>query len=141
MVNFNSVLLIGRLTSDPEVRMIPDGTPVCSFRLAVNERYKRRDGEPGESVCFVQIEAWRALADICSKYLTRGREVFVLGKLRHSQWTTAEGQKRSRLTVTARTVQFMGGRRKAEGSGSEAAPEPDAAEPEAEREEEGSAAF
>lgn len=127
MANFNSVMLIGRLTADPEVRMTADGTAICNFRLAVNEKFKRRDGEAGESTCFIQVEAWRALADICGKYLTKGREVFVLGKLRYSEWKTDEGQKRSKISVTARSIQFMGGRRgnNGQGAGADVSLEPE----------------
>lgn len=112
MVDFNSVLLLGRLTEDPEVRKAPDGSSTCRFRLAVAERSRRRgghSGESGESVCLVSVEAQRTLAEVCSKYLTKGREVFVLGKLRYGSEQTSDGARRCCLTVVARSVQFMGG--------------------------------
>jgi single-strand DNA-binding protein len=124
MANLNSVMLIGRLTRDPELRAIPNGAAVCVFRLATNEEWKRPNGEPGKRTCFVDVEAWRRLGEICAEYLKRGREVFVAGKLRFDSWEAKDGTRRSKLKVEARTIQFLGGRRKTDDGAAEA-PEPE----------------
>lgn len=109
MANLNSVMLIGRLTRDPEVKTIPGGASLCKFGLATNERYKDDGGNPREVTCFVEVETWRKLAEICGRYLKKGREVFVAGKLKFHSWEAKDGGgKRSRLTISARQIQFLG---------------------------------
>ncbi len=125
MANLNSVMLIGRLTRDPEVRSIPSGATVCAFGLATNEHFKRPNGEEGKSTCFVEVEAWRRLGEICAQYLTKGREVFVAGRLRFSSWEAKDGGRRSKLTIEARQIQFLGrGRASAGDDGASEAPRP-----------------
>ena len=134
MANLNSVMLIGRLTRDPELRTTPAGAAVCVFRLATNEEWKRPDGELGKRTCFVDVEAWRRLGEVCAEYLKRGREVFVAGKLRFDSWEAKDGTKRSKLKVEARTIQFLGGKRPP-GQGASEAPAAGAqVEPETEEE-------
>lgn len=111
MANLNSVMLIGRLTADPELRQTPSGAPVCKFRVATNHVYKKADGEKGERTCFVDVEAWRRLGEICAEFLRKGREVFVSGRLTLDQWQDKSGGKRSRLKVTAFQVQFLSNRK------------------------------
>ena len=138
MANLNSVMLIGRLTRDPQVRSIPSGVTVCSFGLATNERFKRPNGEEGELTCFVEVEAWRRLGEICAEYLSKGREVFVAGRLRFNSWEAKDGGRRSKITVEARQIQFLGAQRRGDnGDGAAEAPrpgEPVAEEPEVENE-------
>src|SRR5688572_23626078 len=121
MASLNRVLLIGNLTRDPEHRYNPSGTAVAKFGLAVNREYTDKgSGEKKETVCFVDITAWGRLGEICNQYLTKGRPVFVEGRLEFSSWETKEGDKRSKLEVVAETVQFLGGRKDgAEGGGGE----------------------
>jgi single-strand DNA-binding protein len=125
VANLNSVMLIGRLTADPELRSTPAGVAVCRFRLATNHTYKKADGEKAERTCFVDVEAWRRLAELCAEYLKKGREVFVGGRLTLDQWQDKSGSKRSRLSVTAQQIQFLSSRRRTEGAdGAADAPRP-----------------
>lgn len=108
MVNFNRVILAGNLTADPELRYTQDGIAVCSFNIAINEVYNTPSGEKREEVTFVPITIWRKQAEICAEYLKKGRAVLIEGRLQLDSWTDKNGQKRSRLRVVARRVQFLG---------------------------------
>lgn len=108
MAFYNRVILMGNLTADPELRYTKDGTPVCSFRMAVNEVYTTPSGEKKENTVFVPITIWRKQAETCAEYLKKGRSVLVEGRLKMSNWTTSDGQKRSRLEITAGNVRFLG---------------------------------
>jgi len=124
MASLNKVLLIGNLTRDPELRYIPSGTAVAKFGLAVNRDYTdRASGEKKESVCFVDITVWGKQAEICNQYLSKGRPVFLEGRLEFSSWETKEGDKRNKLEVVAERVQFLGGRKDGEGGGAPASRE------------------
>jgi len=116
MASLNRVVLIGNLTRDPELRYIPSGTAICTFGLALNERYKQGD-EWKEKPVFVDINVWGKQGENCSEYLGKGRQVCVEGRLNFSQWETDEGQKRSKLDVTADRVVFLGSRGEPAGSG------------------------
>jgi len=111
MANLNRVFLIGNLTRDPELRYIPSGTAVASFGLATNRIYTTQDGERKEEVCFVDIVTWSKTAENCANYLSKGRPVFIEGRLQLDTWETEDGQKRNKLKVVADRVQFLGGRR------------------------------
>lgn len=110
MANVNKVLLIGRLTRDPELRYTPNGTAVCDFGLAVGRKWKSPDGSWKEETCFVDVTVWQKQAENCAEYLKKGREAFVEGRLVLDQWQAPDGQKRSKLKVVALNVQFLGGR-------------------------------
>jgi len=110
MANLNRVLLIGRLTRDPELRYTPSGSAVTEFGLAVNRNFKDSSGERREQTCFVDIQAWGRQAEVINEYLRKGRQVFVEGRLDFSSWETPEGQKRSKLRVVVENFQFLGGR-------------------------------
>jgi single-strand DNA-binding protein len=123
MASFNKVLLMGNLTRDPELRYIPSGTAVAKFGLAVNRDYvDKQSGDKKESVCFVDITVWGKQAETCNQYLTKGRPVFIEGRLEFSSWETKEGDKRSKLEVVAERVQFLGGRKDEGGEGGGGAP-------------------
>jgi len=117
MASLNKVLLIGNLTRDPELRYIPSGTAVANFGLAVNRAYTNQEGEKKEDVCFVDIVTWGKTAENCANYLTKGRPVFIEGRLQYRSWETDDGQKRSKIEVVANNVQFLGGRREEDASG------------------------
>jgi len=106
MAGFNKVILIGHLTRNPELRYIPNGTPVASFGLAVNRKYKQGE-ELKEEVCFVDIVVFGRQAEHCSQYLTKGNGVVVDGRLQQRRWETEDGQKRSKHEVQAQTVTFL----------------------------------
>ena len=108
MANLNKVLLIGRLTRDPESRSIPSGTVVVSFGLAVNRVYNRRDsGEKVEETCFVDVEAWGRVGETIARYMSKGRSIFIEGRLKFDSWER-DGQRRSKLSVVAENFQFLG---------------------------------
>jgi single-strand DNA-binding protein len=106
MANLNKVLLIGRLTRDPETKYIPSGAAVTEFGFAVN-RYYTVNGERKEDTCFIDISAWGRLGEQVTNYLRKGSQAFIEGHLIFSEWQTQEGQKRTKLRVTAETVQFL----------------------------------
>ena len=111
MANLNKVMLIGNLTRDPELRVTPKGTAICQFSLAVNRKFKDESGGEREEVTYVDIEAWSKQGETIAKYCTKGRPLFVEGRLRLDQWedkTTKE--KRSRMKVVLENFQFLGGR-------------------------------
>lgn len=111
MADYNSVVLLGRLSRDPELQYAPSGAPVCSFSVATNQRYTKSDGQKAQSVTFVDVVAWRRLAELCSQFLKKGRQVLVSGSLKQERWTDATTQKmRSRLKVVAREIKFVGPR-------------------------------
>lgn len=111
MANLNRVLLIGNLTRDPELRVTPKGSSICQFGLAVNRTFKDAAGQQREETTFVDIEAWGRQGEVISKYCTKGRPLFVEGRLRFDSWEDKNtGQKRSRLSVVLENFQFIGGR-------------------------------
>ena len=115
MASLNKVLLIGNLTKDPELRYTPNGTAVTNLRLAVNRKFKDRNGELKEDTCFLTVTAWDKQAEICNQYLQKGRAVFVEGILQSRSWETSDGQKRSTIDVRAERIQFLSGGPKGEG--------------------------
>ncbi|MFH1287463.1 MAG: single-stranded DNA-binding protein [bacterium] len=104
----NRVFLIGRLTRDPDLRFIPSGTAVVNFGIAVNRLYKTTSGEKKEEVCYVNIVAWKKLAELCGEHLKMGSPVLVEGRLQSKSWETKDGQKRSNLEVVADKIEFLG---------------------------------
>lgn len=108
MAYLNKVFLIGNLTRNPELRVTPKGTPICSFSLAVNRQFRDDDGNAREEVTYVDIEAWGKQAELCSKYLAKGSPCMVDGRLRLDSWEDRQsGQKRSKLKVVLDNVQFL----------------------------------
>lgn len=105
-ININRVILAGNLTRDPDVRYLPSGTPVTSFRLAVNRRFKGKSGDVDET-CFIDVKVYGKQAESCGEFLSKGRNVLVEGYLRLEQWDS-EGGKRSKHVVVADRVQFLG---------------------------------
>ena len=106
MASLNSVILLGNLTRDPELRSTPNGTSVASFGLAVNRRYRQGE-EQREEVCFVDIVCFGRQAETASEYLSKGNLVMIEGRLQWRSWETPEGQKRSKHEVIANNIQFM----------------------------------
>ena len=109
MADYNSVVLLGRLARDPELKYAPGGAPVCTFSIATNQHYTKSDGQKAQSVTFVDVTVWRRLAEVCSQFLKKGRPVLVSGSLEQDRWVDAKTQQpRSRLKVLAREVKFVG---------------------------------
>lgn len=109
MASFNKVILAGNLTADPEKRYIPSGTAVAELRMAVNERYKNKEGEWVDTPVYVSVEVWDRQAETCCQYLSKGSALLVEGRLKFDQWEDKDsGSKRSKLSVRGERVQFLG---------------------------------
>lgn len=110
--NFNKVILMGNLTRDPEMRVLPSNMPVASFGLAVNDRFKNKQTDQWEErPNFIDCEAFGRTAENIGKFFSKGKPIFIEGKLRFDQWEDRQsGQKRSKLKVVVDTFQFVGGR-------------------------------
>jgi single-strand DNA-binding protein len=108
MANLNKVLLLGNLTRDPELRYTPKGTAVADIGLAINRIWNNEQNQRQEETTFVDITLWGRQAEIAQQYLTKGRGVFVEGRLQMDTWEDkTSGQKRSKLKVVAENLQFM----------------------------------
>lgn len=106
-MNLNKIMILGNLTRDPELRQTPTGQSVCSFDVATNRIWVSPAGEKNQKTEFHRIVAWGKLADICGQYLTRGRLVFVEGRLETRSWQDKEtGAKRYRTEVVAESMQM-----------------------------------
>lgn len=119
MASYNRIVLMGNLTRDPQLSYTPANTAVCKFGLATNRRWRDRDGETREEVCFVDCTVFAKGAEIFNQYMSKGRPVLVEGRLQFQQWTTPEGEKRSKHEVIVENFTFLGGRG-GEGGGREA---------------------
>ena len=108
MANFNKVFLMGNLTKDPELRYTPQGTAVVNLRVAVNRRFRDRNQELKEEVCFITAVVWDRQAETCNQYLHKGSPIFIEGRLQSRSWEDNAGQKRSVVEVRAERVQFLG---------------------------------
>jgi single-strand DNA-binding protein len=105
----NKIVMMGRLTRDPELRYTPKGTAIAKIAVAVNRVWTNEAGEKKEEVTFVDVEVWGRTAENVSQYTRKGRPILVEGRLRQDQWDDKQtGQKRSKLLVVAETVQFLG---------------------------------
>lgn len=107
--NFNKVILGGRLTADPELKQIANGTPVVSFSIAVNRRYQSKDNGQ-QQTDFFNVTAWRATAEFVSRYFHKGSSICVSGSLQNRSWTDQNGQKRYATDIIADEVYFVDSR-------------------------------
>ncbi len=107
--NINRVILVGRLTGDPELRALPSGTSVCNLRLACNGARKGPEGEYTEKPNFFNISAFGALGETVHRYMSRGRRIAIDGRLSWREWEVPEGGKRQAVEIVAETVQFLDG--------------------------------
>ncbi len=110
MASFNKVLLMGNLTRDIELKYTPSNQAVANIGLAVNRRFKSRDGEAREETVFVDCEAWGRTAEVMNQYLNKGRPVFIEGRLKLDQWQDKDGSNRSKLRVVVENFQFIDSR-------------------------------
>lgn len=120
--NFNKVFLMGNLTRDVELRHTSGNQPVANLSIAVNRRFRTQSGEQRDETTFVDCEAWGRTAEVMSQYLSKGRPVFVEGRLRLDQWQDQQGQNRSKLKVVIESFQFVDSRADAGGGGGGGAP-------------------
>jgi single-strand DNA-binding protein len=107
MPNLNKVMLMGNLTRDVELKTTPSNQTVGNIGLAINRRWKTPDGEQREETTFVDCEAWGKTAEILAKYLSKGRPVYLEGRLKLDQWEDKDGQKRSKMRVVVEEFQFV----------------------------------
>ena len=124
----NKVYLIGNLTRDPEMRSTSTGIPVCNFSIAVNRR-KRADGQ--QETDFFNIVTWRQLAELCSRYLAKGRKVAVSGSIQTRTYEAQDGSKRSAFDIVADEVEFLISAQAGASSGEYHTPSPAPAAPRA----------
>jgi single-strand DNA-binding protein len=103
----NKVILIGRLTRTPEIKIIPTGTQVASFTVAVNRRYKDKNGNWQEDVYFFDIETFGKLAEKVAQQLDKGYQILIEGELRQDKWESAAGEKRSRVKIVANKISLL----------------------------------
>ena len=119
----NVVVLIGRLVADPELKYTPSGIAVCTFRIAVDRRFKSESGE--KEADFIDVVAWRHSAEFVANYLTKGSQVGVHGRMQIRSWVQQDGQKRYKTEVVAENVQGLGRPQGAQGQETPAAGEPE----------------
>jgi len=108
MASLNKVMIIGNLGSEPEMRFTPNGRPVTSFRVATNRVYTTAEGERKEETEWFTVVSWGNLAEQCNQFLTKGRLVYVEGRLRTRTWEGQDGQRHYRTEIIANRVTFLG---------------------------------
>jgi single-strand DNA-binding protein len=108
-MSVNKVILVGRLGQNPEVRYTPSGAAVANFSIATNESWTDKSGQKQERTEWHRIVVWGKLAELCSQYLSKGRQAYVEGRLQTRQWQDKDGQTKYTTEVQAQTVQFLGG--------------------------------
>ena len=109
MAGFNKVLLLGNLTRDPQLSYTPSQTAVVDFGLATNRRWTAQDGSQRDDTCFVDCRAFGRMAENINKFFTKGKPIFLEGRLTYDSWTAQDGSKKSRLRVTVENFQFLPG--------------------------------
>jgi single-strand DNA-binding protein len=111
MASFNKVILLGNLTRDPEMRTTNSGNSICKLGVAMTRITRGGDGESREEVVFVDVDAYGKQAEVIGRYFSKGKPIFIEGRLRLDQWESASGEKRSKLTVVLEGFQFVGSAR------------------------------
>jgi single-strand DNA-binding protein len=109
-MSFNKITIVGYLGRDPELRYTPQGTALCKMSIATTEKRKNVTGETEEHTTWFRVTAWGRQAELANEYLTKGRQVYVEGRLRLEEYTDREGQKRFSAEVSATEIQFIGHR-------------------------------
>lgn len=111
MASLNKVILIGNATRDPETRYVGDGVPVCKLSIATNERYVDKAGAQQERAEFHNVVLWRRNAEIAQEYVTKGRQVYVEGKISTNTWTDQNNIKHYRTEIVADRILLLGSRK------------------------------
>ena len=124
MASYNKVILMGNLTRDPQLKYLPSQTAVCDFGVACNRKFKTQSGEDREEVTFVDCSAFARTAELINQYFTKGKPIFIEGRLKYDQWEDKQGGgKRSKLSVHVDNFQFIGGKDGGGGGGGGGAPQ------------------
>lgn len=108
MSGVNKVIIVGRLGSDPELKHTPQGQAVARLSVATSEQWTDKNGQKQERTEWHRVVVWSKLAEICGKYLSKGRQVYVEGRLQTRSWEDQQGQKKYSTEIVASTVQFLG---------------------------------
>lgn len=111
LMSFNKIIIVGNLGRDPELRYTPQGTAVCNFSMATNEKRRDKSGELQDITTWFRVTLWGRQAENASKYLQKGSQVYIEGRLRIDEWTDRDGNTRQTLDVNASDMQFLGGGR------------------------------
>ncbi|MEW6733999.1 MAG: single-stranded DNA-binding protein [Acidobacteriota bacterium] len=109
-MSFNKIIIVGNLGRDPELRYTPQGTAVCDFSVATNERRKDPSGESKDETTWFRVTFWGRQAEVASQYLSKGRQVYIEGRLRAREWTDKDGRVRTSLEVVGTELQMLGSR-------------------------------
>jgi single-strand DNA-binding protein len=127
MSGVNKVILVGNLGANPEMRFTQGGTPVANLRIATTERWTDKSGQRQENTEWHRVVLWGKQAELAGQYLTKGRQVYVEGRIRTRQWQDKQGQTRYTTEIVGQTLQFLGGRneRSPEDAGAGATVPPD----------------
>ena len=110
MPSYNKVLLMGNITRDVQLKQTSGNQSVVEIGVAVNRKYKTKDGQEREEVTFVDCECWGPRAEVIAKYFTKGKPIFIEGRLKLDTWADKDGQKRSKMRVMIEDFQFVEGR-------------------------------
>ena len=108
-MSFNKITVVGNLGRDPELRYTPQGTAVCDFSIATNEKRRDKSGEMQDITTWFRITTWGKVAENASKYLTKGKPVYVEGRMRIEEYTDRDGKARWSIEVNASDLQFLSG--------------------------------
>jgi single-strand DNA-binding protein len=125
-MSFNKIILVGNLGRDPELRYTPQGDAVCSFTMATNEKRRDKAGDLQDITTWFKVTLWRRQAETAAKYLQKGSQVYIEGRLQIEEWTDRENNNRYTLAVTASDMQFIGTRGESGGDYSSAPHEDEA---------------
>ncbi len=106
-MSVNKAILVGNLGKDPELRYTPSGTAVCTFSLATTERFKNKQGEQQDKTEWHNIVVWAGLAEICGKYLTKGKQVYIEGRIQNRSYDDRDGNKRYISEIVANEMQML----------------------------------
>ena len=109
MSGVNKVIIVGRLGTDPEVKTITGGNTVARLSVATSENWNDKQGQKQERTEWHRVVVWGKLAELCGKYLAKGRQVYLEGRLQTRSWEDQQGQKKYTTEIVASTVQFLGG--------------------------------
>ena len=120
MAGVNKAILVGNLGQDPELRYTQSGQAFATFSLATTETWSDKNGERQERTEWHRIVAWGKTGELCAQYLSKGRSVYIEGRIQTREWEDKEGQKRRTTEINALTVQFLGGPRGSEAGGAPA---------------------
>jgi single-strand DNA-binding protein len=110
MASFNKIVIVGYLGRDPEIRYTPQGTAVCNFTIATTEKRKDRAGESQDVTTWFRVSVWGRQAEVANQYLSKGKQVYIEGRLRLEEYTDRDGNRRQSLEVSATDLHFLGSR-------------------------------